>query len=70
MDQPGRDLIPAGEALVFLRRDEEGWTFFARVDDIPERQPAPPQRLPEYLVQRSITLRVCHGKKSGHKLGL
>ena len=42
--------IPAGEALVFLRRDEEGWTFFARVDDIPERQPEPPQRLPEYLV--------------------
>ena len=42
--------IPAGEALVFLRRDEEGWTFFAKVDDIPERQPEPPQRLPEYLV--------------------
>lgn len=39
-----------GDALVFLRDEEEGWTFFARVDDIPERQPQPPQQLPEYMI--------------------
>jgi hypothetical protein len=39
-----------GEALVFLRHEADGSTVFGRVDDVPTHQPAPPQRLPEYIV--------------------
>jgi hypothetical protein len=39
-----------GEPLVFQHFDDEGWTIFARLADIPERPSEPPQRLPEYLV--------------------
>ncbi|PYT23496.1 MAG: hypothetical protein DMG57_31755 [Acidobacteria bacterium] len=37
--------------LVLLRHDPvDQCTFFAMVSDIPETQPDPPKRLPEYLI--------------------
>ncbi len=42
-----------GDFLVRLRL-EDGWTYFASVDDIPELPPAAPQRLPEYLIETNI----------------
>ena len=51
---PGSPLEPMAFAvddrLVFLRHDEEGWTYFAKAEDIPQDQPSPRERLPEYLV--------------------